>query len=201
MPVNLFLLPMSGAGTRADPLRGKYSADPQVTRRSNIRYSKLDDAIVLIQAPQSYLDFVAAQSDATLLATEANIDSQLTAGQAAAAKTIFEGAFIPGEFINAGDTRREVIRGVVGMFLFSQRMEGIFGEGWKARAQAAGVTLNSTWQDFPQVLKDALITVRDDWGWTNADLGVANTSTAREILKAISDQFEATRITMSRFEI
>ncbi len=201
MPVNLFLLPMTGTGTRADPWRGKYSKHPQVTRRSNIRYSNQDDAIVLIQAPQAYLDSVAAEPDATLLATQDNIDEQLTVGQANAAKIIFEDAFIPDLFINAGDTRREVIRGVVGMFLFSQRMEGIFGEGWKAKAKNAGMTMDSTWQDFPQVLQSGLITVRDDWGWTNAEVGVTNTSTAREILKAISDQFESTRITMSRFEI
>lgn len=201
MPVNLFLLPLVGAGTRADPRRGKYSKHPQVTVRSTVRYSSLDDAIVLIKAPQAYLDSVIAEPDSTLLATQDNIDDQLTAGQANAAKTIFEASFIPNLFINEGDTRREVIRGVVGMFMFSQRMEGMFGEGWRAKAQAAGMTLNSTWQDFPQVLKDALITVRDDRGWTNAELGVTNTSTMREILKAISDQFESMPITMGRFVI
>lgn len=201
MAIELFLVPMEGSGTTTDPWRGKYVDDPQVGASGCIRYSRQDHAICMIDAPQAYLNSVAAQSDATRLATASNIDQVLTSQQANTAKTVFDDAFIPGQFINAGDTRREVIRGVVGMFLFSQRMEGALGEGWKAKAQARGVTLDSTWNTFPQVLKNEFIAIRDSFGWTMADLGVDTSSTLREILQAISQQFEATPIFVGGLEV
>jgi len=201
MPKEVFLVPMIGSGTREDRYRGKYTDDPQVETSGCIRYSRADEAICMMDAPQTYLDSVAGQSDATRLATESNLDSVLTAGQADTAKTVFESAFIPGQFINAGDTRREAIRGVVGMFLFAQRLEGRFGEGWKSKAQSRGINLDSTWQTFPTVLQDEFIEIRDDHGWTNAELGVTGTSTLREILQAVSQQFEQTPIFIANFEV
>lgn len=201
MAIEIFLAPLVGAGTLTDPIRPKYSDDPQVVRSGSIRYSKDSNCICLYEAPQPYLNSIASQPDATRLASASNIDQTLNANQANTAKVIFEAAFIPGQFINAGDTRRQVIRGVVGMFLFSQRMEGRFGEGWQAKAVARGVTLDSPWSTFPQVLKDELIAVRDSFGWTNAELGVTNTSTMREILQAISAQFENKPIFLAGVEI
>jgi len=154
---------------------------------------------VLIQAPQVYLNSVGQQADAIRLATPQNIDNQLSAGQASAAKTIFELHGIPGEFINAGDTPRDVIRGVVGMFLFSQRMETKFGRGFKQKAQQYGINFNTQYVEFPQALKNEFIAVRDDHGWSN--LGLTNQSTLRQILKAVSQQFEQTPIFISGFEI
>jgi hypothetical protein len=199
MPRELFLVPMEGSGTRIDPVRGKYVRDAQVTAAGCLRYSRADHAIVMIDATQSYLDSVAAQPDTTRLATEINLESVLTAGQANNVKTVFENLFIPDLFANAGDTRRKVIRGVIGMFLFSQRMEGRLGSGWKEKAQSRGVTLDSTWTSFPQVLKDEFVGVRDSFGWSN--LPVTGASTLREILKAISDQFTQTEFFIGGLKI
>jgi hypothetical protein len=201
MSHELFMVPMQGVGTELDPYMSKYADDPAVEAHGTIRYSRQDHAICMIRAPQVYLDFVAAQVDVTRLATAGNIDQVLTVAQANAAKTVFEDAFVPGQFINAGDTRREVLRGVIGMFLFSQRMEGRFGVGWKAKAQAQGITLDSTWQQFPQALKNEFIDVRDTFGWTTATLGVSNASTLREILVVVSQQFEQTPFFICNVEV
>jgi len=192
MTIELFLVPMVGVGTEADPIRGKYTEAPEVISSGTLRYSRIDHAVAMINATQVYLDIAAADPDVTRIATASNIDDVLTIAQANNIKAILEGLFIPNQFVNGGDTRRQVIRGIIGMFLFSQRMEGRFGEGWKAKAQARGVTLDSTWQSFPQALKDEFIDVRDSFGWTTQGLGVTNTSTLRQILKSISDQFEQT---------
>ena len=202
MAIELYLMPMA-ISTDPESLptvrHGKYTHTDGVTKSGCIRYGRTDDAIVLIQAAQTVLDTISANADVTLLATQSNIDVVLKNNQANTAKTIFEAAFIPNIFINAGDTRREVLRAVIGSFLFSQRMEGLFGESWKRKAQAAGVTLGTQWQDFPQALKDALIAVRDDFGWSN--LGITNTSTLREILKEISGQFSTMPFFIAGFEI
>lgn len=199
MPVEIFMVPMIGTGTRADPFRPKYSNDPAVSSSGAIRSSKADECIAMFNATQLYLDSVAAQTDTLRVATGANIDSTLTLAQANAAKTFLENRNIPGEFANQGDTRRQVIRGVVGMFLFCQRMEGKFGVGFKKRAIDAGITFSTQFVDFPQAVKDEFLAVRDDHGWDN--MGLTNASTLRQILIRVAQQFEKTPIVIAGYTI
>lgn len=181
---------MEGDGlSRETGFAAKYSFDPEVTKGEYIRYSNDTYAILLLDATQTYLDFVASQPDATRLATQDNIDNQITTNQANTFKSLMSGIFVPESVANTGDTRREVLRKAAGMFLLSQRFQGQFGESWQQKAQSRGITLNSTWQDFPQVLKDEFIQVRDSFGWGN--LGLSNTSTLDDILAAINSQLSS----------
>lgn len=199
MPVEIFMVPMIGTGTRADPFRAKYSDDSAVTNSGAIRSSRTSECLAMFDATQTYLNSIAAESDSLRVATEANIDNALTTNQANAAKAFVEARGIPGDFANQGDTRREVIRAIVGMFLFCQRMEGTFGAGFKQRAIALGITFDTQWNAFPQALQDEFIAVRDDFGWGN--LGLTNTSTLRQIMLAISEQFELEPIVIAGFQI
>jgi hypothetical protein len=179
MPIEIFLVPMVGT----NPTKGKYRDDPVCTRSATIRYARTDAvSLTLLDAPQAYLDSVAAQPDATRLATASNIDTTISAGLATTAKAVFEAAKIP-----QADTRRQVIRRVAGLFLFSQRMEGKFGEAWTKKMVNHGVTLDSTWISFPQALKDSFIALRDEKGWGN--LGITGASTMREILLTVTNQY------------
>lgn len=191
MAIELFLVPMVGAGTKDDPYRAKYTRDPQVIRSGAVRYSRTESAVALIEAPATYLTEVRGQSDVVSLATPSNIDNALTANQANAAKDLFEDRGIPAGFINAGDTRREAIRAVIGLFLFSQRLEGRYGSGFWDRAKSHGITLATVWADFPQSLKDEFLDVRDSFGWTG-NLGVTNSTTLREVMRILAEQFEDT---------
>jgi hypothetical protein len=62
-----------------------------------------------------------------------------------------------------------------------------------------GITLDSTWTSFPQALKDVFIDVRDDFGW--GDLGVTGSSTLREILGVISQQWATTPFHVGRIQL
>ena len=62
MAVRLYLMPMIGTGTRQDPFTGKYVNDLEVIRSGCIRYSRVDSAICLIEAPANYLNSVGASS-------------------------------------------------------------------------------------------------------------------------------------------
>lgn len=201
--IELFLAPMIGTGTLPDPYRAKWQFDPdglgRVTKAGSIRSARGGVGVLLLDATAEYLTLVRADSAMTSLATPSNIDNALNNGQANAAKTIFEGVGIPGEFINQGDTRREVIRAVVGLFLFSQRLEGRFGTGFWEKAQQRGVTFDTQYADFPQALKDEFVAVRDEHGWDN--LGLTNQSTLRQIMKRVSEQFELTPIFIAGEEI
>lgn len=199
MAREIFLVPMVGTGTKTDPFRAKYSDDPAVTTSGSIRSAREGECIAMFDATQTYLDSIAAQSDSMRLATEANIDNALTANQANAAKTFVEARGIPGDFVNQGDTRREAIRAICGLFLFCQRAEGLLGVGFKQRAIQLGVTLATQWNSMPQELRDVFISVRDDHGWNN--LGLTGSSSLRQIMLAVSEQFENTPLFIGGFEV
>jgi len=194
MAIALFLCPIVGTGTREDPKRGKYMRGVGVIRAGSLRFSRVDHALVMIEAPQSYLDTVAVDPECRLLATPQTIDTPLTQGQVNGIKSFLELNGIPAQWLQAGETRRQALRGIAGMFLFAQRLEGRFGTGFRAKMAERGITLETQWQDFPQVLKDEFIVVRDLFGWDAQRLGLTNTSTMREILKVCGDQFQSARI-------
>jgi len=146
----------------------------------------------MIDAPQAYLDAVAADSECRLLATPQTIDNALTQGQVNQVKSFLEANGIPAQWLQAGETRRQALRGIAGMFLFAQRLEGRFGTGFRAKMAERGITLGTQWQDFPRALKDEFVAVRDSFGWDAQRLGLTNTSTMREILKVCGDQFQGT---------
>ena len=172
---------------------GKYAIDPQVTKRAAriFSFAETDVALLYLQAPQAYLDTVAGQSDAILLGTPGNIDNTLDSAAVNAARTAFESTFIPEGIVNIGDTRRIVIRRIFILLRFSRAMYRRFGKGWKAEAQDSGLTLASTWSEFPTALKNMLSSAVADLGLDPQDLGLTNASTMRQILSAIAESESA----------
>lgn len=170
----------------------KYQNDPQVERSGMIRFSRQEEAILMLDAPQSFLDTVAADPDVLRICTKAELDDVLTAGQRTAVRNQLEQRNIPAQWVNAGDTWRNVIRGTVGVFLFSQRVEGRTGNGITFHFQQGNVALDDTWADLPQAGKDIILETAASFGWENP--GFTGTSTLREILWFMSQQFESTEI-------
>jgi len=185
MSIELFLVPMQGDGlSRETGFDARYRNDPAVANSDYIPYSNSTVAILLLNATQVYLDTVAAQPDVTRLATQSNINTPITTNQANVFKSLMDGIFVPDVVANAGDTRKEVIHKTSCMFILSQKFQGLFGESWQQKAQARGVTLNSTWQEFPQALKDELNQVINSHKkWRN--LILSNAATSGEILTAL----------------
>jgi len=214
VPLRVFLVPMIGTGTREDPHRAKYGRDPVVVRAGAVRISRQDEAVLLIDAPQAYLDQVEAQPDVMVITTPANIDLSLTQGQVDAIKAALEARQIPAHWLNAGDTRRTVIRMVCHMAFLNQRLEGIFLRPFHEQIHAwllgggmvgiGGVTapptnqqelraqgqllMALTFAELPTGVQQFLIDVRDRQGWTNQELGMTAQSTVREILRAMEVQ-------------
>ena len=195
----MFLVPMTGIGTREIPFSPKYADTPGIDKWAQTDYSSSSVSLMVVNAPSAVISSIASNPDATILATPQNIDSTVTVAQANALDSLLEGVFIPGNIVSAGDTRRAVIRRLIGIFWFSQRMNGRFGQTWVDRAQANGLTLGTQWQDFPQALKNQFLTVRDSFGLSNA--GLNNTSTVREIFAAINVAFSSSPMKMGGIEI
>lgn len=200
MPVNFFICPMIGDGTRIDPRRGKYQRGVGVIRAGQLRFGRTEDAIVMIEADQAYLDTVAADPECQLICDESNIDTPLTAPQVTAIQNFLEARGVPADWLQVGETRRQTIRGIAGMFLFSQRMEGRYGMSWKQKAVAHGVTLASEWQVLPVGFQTELVESAQSFGWTDIT-GAAPTTTLRQILKSMGNRFQNTPIFICSVEI
>lgn len=203
MAIEIFLIPMVQFGTNflGQPHFGpKYVEDnANVTKFGVLRYSRITEAIVLVQAPAAELTSIRNNIDVASAATTANIDNTITTGQRNDMRSYLEAREVPAQWVNTGDTRREIIRGLAGIYMFAQRVEGRTGLGLKESFQSASITLDDTWLSLPQGTKTMLLETVADHGWANP--GFTNTITVREILKFFSDQFEATPIELAGFSI
>ena len=199
MAIEFFLVPMVGTGTRADPYRGRYTDDPAVVRSGCIRYSISDSAICLIEADQTYLDTVAAQPDATLIATETNLDDAIGGTRLVAISNELEAVNVPTQWLAASDTGREVIRVIAGIFQFAQRHEGLNGSAFFSDLEAAGFGLNTQWQNLSQAFRDTIQATIDDEGWT--DLVIADTDQVRALLRDFAARYEPAPLIFAGFEI
>jgi hypothetical protein len=208
MPIEFFICPQVGAGTKADPIRAKYQQGVGVVRAGQLRFTRGAGAesIVMIEADQTYLDNVAADSECTRIADESNMDTPLTAPQVSNIQNFLEARGIPADWLQVGETRRQAIRGVAGMFLFSQRMTGHLGQGWKARLVTHGVTLATEWQALPAQFRTELVEV-----WNTlavmlhlsqiVEADVSPTLTMRQVLKAMGNRLQNVPIFIGGVEI
>ena len=201
MPIEMFLVPMIGTGSDGnggvepeDPYRAKYLFETPAPRRGvGICSSSrgVDIALMVIETTQANLDNIAAQPDTVRVATGDTIDSTLTVGQASAVKAIFENLKIPQGFANAGDTRRTVVRRLLGFMMFNSRLSAKFGTNWRKRLSDNGKTLDSTWAELPQGMKDELVGA---WVGKARILGTpptpADSTTVRSILQQLVNRFE-----------
>jgi hypothetical protein len=201
--IELFLIPMIVVGTNrfGQPHKApKYiHDDPNVIGYSAVRYSRVSEAIVAVEADQTTLNALAGESDVFRMADDSTIDNTINNGQRNSIRNFLEARDIPAQWVNTGDTRREIIRGLAGIFLFAQRVEGRTGEGLKESFQQAGISLDSTWSSLPQSAKDILTETADSFGWTNP--GFTGSTTIREILIFMSQQFEGTPISIGGYDL
>lgn len=206
MPVAAFLVPMVGTGTHADPFRGKYQRGATTLVRVAILRNggNTHEALLLIEAEQAWLDTIDADPDCRLLATAANIDDPLTALQVSNIQTFLEGRQIPADWLVAGETRRQAMRGLSGMFMFSQRMRGAFGADWKQKLVAHGVTLATEWQALPVQFQTELLETAASMhaagfpGWGDVQ-APAPTVTLRAILRSMGNRFQNHHIELAGF--
>lgn len=202
MPIAAFICPMVGTGTRADPRRAKYQRGAPadgIVRSGQIRFGHADDAILVIEAPQAYLDTIAADPECRLIADASTINNPLTAPQVNAIQTFLENRGVPADWLAPGETRRQALRGLAGMFLFSQRMEGRYGASWKQKLVQHGVNLSTPWQALPVVLQNELVETATSFGWTGVVPQPA--TTLRAILRAMGNRFQGQRVFIAGFEL
>ncbi len=201
MAVEFFFVPMVISPTEArGAVWAKYAHDPAVSRWSHIRYSRTSSTLLMLDGTQTYLDFVAAQSDAYRICAEGDFTENILGPASVAIKNWLEALNIPANWISAADSYRQVLRGVIGIFMFTQRHEGLNGSGFfeDLAAPENGFDLNTQWQNLNQSFRDTMQATIDDHNWA---ITPANNDQVRKMLKDFSDKWEGTTYYMANVEI
>ncbi len=97
-------------------------------------------------------------------------------------RNILEAGNIPGDWVDIGMTYREIVRVVLNVWRFANRY---ISKGGKIFA--GGVTLDTTWSQIPALAQQRLRDTADEFGLDYS--AVTPTTTIRQILKGMADQF------------
>lgn len=161
-------------------------------------YGSEDTALLGLEADETIHALLTAESDVlTVPTTHPSWDTNPTAGQATTAANFLEGLNIPGNWIDTGDTWRSIIRVTGGAFQFNQRFFGLTGQAFFTNQP--GVTLNTVYSSLPQWAKDAMVQAASDLSLNTA--GLSPSSTIRQILKSMGDQFDNRALNLAGYEI
>lgn len=182
-----FILPMIGTGTpKVDPRRPKYLADLGILDWCAMDYGLEPVALVVCNPLDATQAALSANADVYTfpLAFDATLGGQ----EANALKAAFATVNIPETWIGANNTSREVIRVTAQLFQFAKRLHA----RGATRLFPAGVTLSTQWNALPLAFQNALLDCAQSFGWSTA--GFSGTSTMRNMLRAIVDQWGNTPI-------
>jgi hypothetical protein len=187
--VNVYVVPGLGAGSIEDPRRpkyfgpgGQYAGYPVAA----IDYGREPVFLVAVRD--------VAPADHTTLAGLADVvtvpDLQQTVGaQAATVQARLEGLNIPGQWVTAGMSYGSVCRYVAVLCQIAQVLTQRLG---RPRLFGGAVTLATRWNQLPQSVRDDLLALASELGMSTAAL--SGTTTVRQILKALADQWPAVAI-------
>lgn len=143
----------------------------------------------LVAANLSEAAHQAVAADPEIYALPLNLDAQI-GGNVATVQAALEDMKLPASWVNASHTYRQVMRLVYAVILLFQRVSGILNV--TVPFLAGNVTLNSQFNSLPQVGRDALIQVAQEW---NLDYsGLTGQATLRQILKLLADQMPSKQI-------
>lgn len=191
MAFRLYIVPFIGTGTKSDPRLPKYFTDGTLTnpRWSSIEFGSEPWAVVGADLSAAEDAIVVGKPDA--FAIPFNLDTNLTNQQVTSVKNKLEAMNVPAGWVNNTLTWRAVVRTVLGMFLFQQRLGAIYvsqNGGSPPLLFAAGVSLATTFGSLSAAMQSAMIATAESFGFSTA--GLTANSTLRVILKALADNFQ-----------
>lgn len=167
MAVRFYILPMEVAQvwseaqdkylTKRGPkyLPWRFDPDP-IPALAGVRWSILDYGV--IETALAAVDVTPAQHTALaafpdVIAVPSNLDSTVGATKLAATRAAIETLNIPGNWVQASDTYRVIVRQVSGMFLFMQRLTALTGQN----PFTGGLQLNAAYSDLPLIWRESIL--------------------------------------------
>lgn len=189
MSFRIYLMPIGGAGTRQDPRKPKYASSFDGTGYTMMDYGLEPVCLVEVENISAGAhNIVAANPDVTALPIDL---SQTIGAQLTVVQNTLAGLNIPENWVQAGFSYLQVLRVVVLVFQFMQRLHGLLPN---ARLFDTGVTLATRINQLPANVRTALNAAATSFGFDTA--GLTGTTTLRQALKAMADQFPSIEVNL-----
>lgn len=185
MAWHLYVVPGIGDGSKTDARRPKYiaDADPPVSFNA-LGYGF--QPVYMVAADVSDPQDATLSGLADVRKVPDNLDSNPSAAGVTVVANFLETLNVPAGWVTTALTWRQITRTVAGLFLFAQRLRSFLGN---VRLVEAGVTLDTRFNQLPQATRQALTATAESFGYDTSSLG--GTSTVRQILKVMADQWAA----------
>jgi len=195
MTVRFYLVPVEQSGNARGPkyFKWRFSPDGLDVRWGAFDYGLIPTMLIAADVTAGQHDTLAAQSDVT--AIPADIDSTVPAQALPAVQNALEDLRIPGGWVTTNHTYREIIRTVGGLFQFAQRHHGLHNK----IIMPENVTLSQTWGDLPLQARQEVRATADSLNYDYSD--VTASTTIRQILKSLADQWGDQPLLLGGFEI
>lgn len=179
---HLYLVPIVGGGTDADPRTAKYLPALGV-KWGMIDYGFQPFALAAADVDGATDTSLQANGDVTKIPD--NLDNLLGAGAVSAVQTALENRNIPAGWVTSALSYRTVLRTIWGFFAFLQRYAVISHN--TNPIMVSSINLDTQFNQLPSNAQTNLINTAASLGLSSA--GITGTSTIRQILKNISDQW------------
>jgi hypothetical protein len=192
MALRYYIAPLIGTGaSRDDARRPAYIAD------LGVQWGGLDfglEPFMLVVADVTPAQHATISGNSDVISLPQNIDNQIAASLTAV-QTALESINVPADWVTSGMTYRQIMRLVSAMFLFTQRLHGVAS----LRIFTGGVTLSTRFNQLPAGVRQNLLDAANSMSFDTSSL--SGTSTIRQILKTMADQWGSQPINVGGFAL
>lgn len=196
MAIRLYLMPISGAGTKADPRRPAYVdtiLTPNAVPWSMMDYGYRPTCMVAADVTDTVNTLLIANADVYAFPAGFETSGATVGSQSSSLTSTLEAFAIPAQWVQPSSTYLSVAHTVGGMFQFLQRMNGLMGNV----DPFAGATLNTQIRNLAQATQDNITAAGLSFGWNLS--GISSTTTLRNAIKYMADQWGATPLMIGSF--
>lgn len=182
MPTRIYLMPLIGTGTLQDGRAPKYMSLFDGDDITMSDYGLEPVCLVAVSNISTAAhNSVVANADVTALPADL---TQIIGGQLTAVQTALASINLPGDWVQSGFTYLQVLRVVLLIFKFAQRLNPVLRT---TRLFGGGVNLSTQINQLSAPVRTALGSAATSLGFDTSSL--AGATTLRAALKAMADQF------------
>lgn len=189
MAFRIYFMPVIGTGaSRADGRRPKYDD----TDLLGITWSMMDfgnEPFCIVAADVTPSQHTTLAAHADVLSPPADLDQQIGL-QLTTVQNALETANMPANWVQSTHTYRTVVRAAAAFCQFMQRLQAFY----TGKIFTGGVTLSTTFGSLPAGVRTVLIATANDLNFNTSSL--SGSSTLRQIIKAMGDQWPSLEITL-----
>ena len=192
MPTLFYLAPeITRSDTRGPSTETVYHAKHTyrsgVVRAGSLRFGHAEEHIAFVEAPRSVLTSIRNDPLCFALTDEDTLDDPIGGKTRNEWRREFAARGWAAHHLVAGKTKRQTIASLASIALFSQRLEGEYGESWSKRSLRHKVNLDTDWNKLSETAQAEMALARRTLGIRL--IGPSSKMRMREVLEVVADRF------------